>query len=225
MADALSVNWVQVISGSAVAAVIAACVTLWIKKRDHQRDDDAKAERQAQARFDVAIALEKFVSCADRYLTNIDMALESYHQGDLSALDYLNNARLDFSLTLEPIWADLGLERSDEVHELLSALRANAAWIAGQRWAVRHEIYEFQMQRAMFFGVEAHSIASRIRSDIKLAASATAAECHSHFERQFQRLGEQYVDSRGTQNIIPEWKPRIDREYPVEIGTPTEGGL
>ncbi|WP_423383535.1 hypothetical protein [Burkholderia sp. LMG 32019] len=210
------VNWWVVVASSAViASIINGVVLGWVKRGDRKREDEAIAKRRSLAYRDAAYALEAFAKEADAYCDAIDRALPEYFRHDMQAFDALNHVHLRFDLPPETVVSELSAEHVDQLREFREGLHQSAAWLAGQgEWAHQDDVYEFEMQRAIYFGSEACRLADAIRGEVGVQPFKMTAQYLAAFDAQFEQVAQQYVKRQGRLDLIPELAPRMQRMFP-----------
>ncbi|WP_234745698.1 hypothetical protein [Burkholderia sp. WTPI3] len=225
VAQAPAVNWWVVVASSAVIASIVNGVVLGLVKRgDRKREDEASAKRRSLAYRDAAYALEAFAKEANAYCSAIDHALPEYYRHNMQAFDALDDVHLRFDLPPETVVSELSAECVDQLREFRERLHQSSAWVAGQDdWAHRDDVYEFEMQRAIYFGSEACRLADTIRAEVGIEPYPMTAQYLAAFDAQFDWLARQYATRRF--ELIPELEPRMKERHPHLPAAESEADL
>lgn len=206
-------GWTLVLTSAVVASFVNAGVLLWLKHGDRKREDEANTKRRALAYLEVAHSLEAFAKQADDYCDAIDYALPQYRAHDMKALDTLASIHLRFELPSETAGSELKAEHVDQLRVFQATLHRSAGWVSGQDgWAHPDDVYEFEMQRAIYFGSEACRLADAMRGEVGVQPFTMTAGYLADFNAQFERVAQQYRQRR--LNLIPELAPRMQRMFP-----------
>jgi hypothetical protein len=159
--DAVGVNWTTVVFSSAViGATISTTLNVvfgaWSKFGDRRREDAKAAKKVGHVYLGVALSLEVFSKKCSAYIYEIETAIdESRSFNNHDALSGLKSVDLKFEP--EPDWVELPIQFVAQVKGLVSQYAERNTWIAQQfqNWADMEEAYEFECERAAFYGWKA----------------------------------------------------------------------
>ncbi|WP_420213435.1 hypothetical protein ACN8ZM_40190 (plasmid) [Burkholderia aenigmatica] len=215
-----------VMSSTVLSAAVNGLVSWWLKRGDREREDEAKTKRRSLAYRDAAYLLEAFAKQADDYCDAIDQALPEYRAHDMEAFDTLDSIHLRFELPSETVVSELNAERVDQLRHLREGLGRSAAWVSGQSaWAGKDDQYEFEIQRAIYFGSEACRLADAIRAEVGIEPYRMTVQYLGAFDAQFDKLARRYAKRQGRLELIPELEPRMKGRHPDRLAAESEGDL
>ncbi|MBJ9696948.1 hypothetical protein [Burkholderia cenocepacia] len=219
-------GWTLVLTSAVVASFVNAGMLLWLKRGDREREDKANTKRRALACCDAAYSLEAFAKQADDYCDAIDQALPEYRAHDTKAFDMLDPIHLRFELPSETVMSELNAQRIDQLRYFREGLGRCAAWVSAQSaWAGKDDQYEFEIQRAIYFGSEACRLADAMRADVGIEPYRMTATYRSAFDDRFDKLAQGYVKRKGRLDLIPELEPRMKTRHPDLPATKPEVDL
>ncbi|UWX75433.1 hypothetical protein [Burkholderia gladioli] len=208
-------GWKLVLTSAVVASFVNAGVLVWLKRGDREREDKASTRRRSLAYLDVAYSLEAFAKHADDYCDAIDQALPKYRAHDMKAFDMLDPVHLRFDLPSETVVSELNAEHVDQLREFRERLHQSAAWRVGQaEWAHLDDVYQFELQRAIYFGSEVCRLADAMRGVVGVQPFKMTAQYLAAFDAQFERLAHEYAKRQGHVELIPELEPRMKGRFP-----------
>ncbi|AOI94077.1 hypothetical protein WS58_16510 [Burkholderia pseudomultivorans] len=215
-----------VMSSTVLSAVVNGWVTWRLKRGDRKREDAANAKRRVLAYRDAAYSLEAFAKQCDDYCDGIDQALPEYRAHDMQAFDLLDPIHLRFELPSESVASELNAERIDQLRHFREGLGLSTAWVAGQHhWTGKDDEYEFEVQRAIYFGSEACRLANAIRAEVGIEPYRMTATYLAAFEARFDELALRYAKRKGRLALIPELEPRMTGRHPDLPAAESEGDL
>ncbi|MFM0374819.1 hypothetical protein [Paraburkholderia aspalathi] len=236
MADATtvtSVNWIPVVASSAVISagvnVIWGGVSKWL---DRARENAKDKHRIDHVKLAVAQQLEAFSKRCHTYIEDVQEAIGEYHNHEEKAFDSVQGAFV-LQFDPEPKWEELSVGFVSAIKAMPREFDYSAEWISRAGvWAGIDEQYEFECERAAYYGLKAMRVAANVRREIGTVGDSRLQMAAA--ERSFLKLIEtkrQGFKVRGDDiNVLPElramfieesqhWlvKPRIDTDPDVDV--------
>ena len=216
--EVAGIDWLTVVGSSAViSAMISTTVNVafsaWSKSGDRRREDAKAAKKVDYVYLGVALSLEVFSKRCSDYIYEIESALETAHyQNSHEALNGLKSVELIFHP--EPDWIELPIPFVALVKGLVSQYAERNAWIIQQHqtWADMDDAYEFESERAAFYGLKASELAVKIRTDIKAGVSDYAYA--DHLRGLIDQRRDRFKENR-RMSLIPELKQLFEAEMPA----------
>ncbi|KUZ80157.1 hypothetical protein [Burkholderia ubonensis] len=230
------VNWYGIVASSAaIGAAITAAATLYGQRltRKHEKaklaeqraDEQAKlAAQRAPAQLDAALMLEAFARQAVGYFDGCQAQVFEWRNrhapelrdGGTGAVGKWVPLTLDVSLVKD--WSVLPIEIVSQCRELPLLLAESEKWtneMAKEDWVDTDDAYDLDSQRGILYGLLACELATQIRATIKVPASGLATDSFIRLQREFGKLKRAYVRERGSIELIPDLRTRLQRECPA----------
>ncbi|MFM0742305.1 hypothetical protein PQQ51_34255 [Paraburkholderia xenovorans] len=220
----------------ASSAVIGAGVNvIWgavSKWQDRARENAKDKHRIDHVKLAVAQQLETFAKRCHTYIEDIQEAIGEYLDHNERAFDSVQGAFV-LQFEPEPKWEELSVGFVSAIKAMPGEFDYSAEWISRAGvWAGIDEQYEFECERAAYYGLKAMRVAASVRREIGAVGDSQLQMAAA--ERSFLKMIEtkrQGFKVRGDDmNVLPElraiyiqesehWlvKPRIDMEPDVDV--------
>ncbi|SDR55171.1 hypothetical protein SAMN05443245_7616 [Paraburkholderia fungorum] len=236
MADATavtSVDWITVVASSAViSAFVNVCWGAASKLLDRARENAKDKHRIDHVKLAVAQQLEAFAKSCHTYIEDVQEAIGRYHNHEEKAFDNIQGAFV-LRFDPEPKWEELSVGFVSTVKAMPREFDYSAEWIGrAGLWAGIDDQYEFESERAAYYGLKAMRVAASVRNEIGAVGDSRLQMAAA--ERSFRKLIETkrkgFRVSGDDIDVLPElramfiqesehWltKPRIDTVPDVDV--------
>ena len=205
--------WIVIGTSALASAVVNVIANIFMKRWEHQREDQKELETRKYIYLDIALQLEDFAAKASTILERIEVAIDQARfDADDRSLSNLESIKFEFDP--QPDWSKISIDLASKAQGFPRSLARSQQFIfaAFEYWAGADEAWEYDAERIAFYGVQAIEFAAKLRADIGTPKDENMDSSLGIFEGYIAKRRKVYERTRTEGAVIPELFKQFERE-------------
>jgi hypothetical protein len=205
--------WVVIGTSALASAIVNVVANIFIRRWEHQREDQKELGRRKYIYLDIALQLEDFAAKASTILERVENALaQARSESDDRNLSDLESIKFEFDP--KPDWSKVPVDVASKAQGFPRSFARSQQFIfaAFEYWAGADEAWEYDAERIAFYGVQAIEFAAKLREDIGASIDENMQSSLETFARYIEKRRKYYELTRTEGTVIPELFKQFQRE-------------